>query len=73
MISFIIAINIHVHAVSDYDGEAWQPIQLPSKSWEAHISRPTPTLYNKRRKPEFIIHDRYQTYWIKKVEEVENP
>lgn len=21
-----IAINIHVHAVSDYDGEAWQPI-----------------------------------------------
>lgn len=26
MISFIIAINIHVHAVSDYDGEAWQPI-----------------------------------------------
>ena len=23
MISFIIAINIHVHAVSDYDGEAW--------------------------------------------------
>lgn len=22
MISFIIAINIHVHAVSDYDGEA---------------------------------------------------
>ena len=25
MISFIIAINIHVHAVSDYDGEAWQP------------------------------------------------
>ena len=26
MISFIIAINIHVHAVSDYNGEAWQPI-----------------------------------------------
>ena len=23
MISFIIAINLHVHAVSDYDGEAW--------------------------------------------------
>lgn len=65
MISFIIAINIHVHAVSDYDGEAWQPIDScrPNHGKPiSHAPRPTPTLYNKRRKPEFIIHDRYQTY-----------
>lgn len=62
MISFIIAINIHVHAVSDYDGEAWQPIDSCRPNHGKPISHAPRPLYNKRRKPEFIIHDRYQTY-----------